>query len=102
MYLNYNNLLLYFSDPSVYAKAGALFYEYPLKEFRWLGTGDVLEVLEPFTSKSVDMMVAVMMAGTYDLGERMQVSVYKIGEPENAVIQRCRIESALIVVDESS
>lgn len=48
------------------------------------------------------MLAAVFAPGTYNLGARMELLCHETDEPHSAVLETCRIDSALIVISSNS
>lgn len=98
LYLIY---ILFCSTTSSFHKP-YLYNPFSSKYFRWIGKGRIVKVLEPFCSERIELLAAVFAPGTYDLGARIEILCHRTDEPQNVVLETCRIDSALIVISSNS
>lgn len=76
-----------------------LVHRHSSKYFRWMGNGMSLQTLEPYASRVLQLSVAVLSPGTYDLGAHIQVWCRRLNQIGEPVLQACRIESAIVITN---
>lgn len=74
-----------------------LVYPYSSKSFRWIKSGKRNRKIDPLSTISMELVVAVLQPGTYDLGARLSISSRQVGEDEMIVPQMSRIESSIVI-----
>lgn len=74
-------------------------HRHPSKYFRWLGHGALVKTLEPYASAAIELSVAILGPGTYDLGAHVQVLCRKLNQTDESVPQTNRLESAIIITN---
>ncbi|GJQ66108.1 hypothetical protein Trydic_g5778 [Trypoxylus dichotomus] len=79
-----------------------LFAPHSSKYFRWIKAGSVIKTIAPMSSEVVELTLAVLSPGTYDLGSHIEVWCQKQSKPETAILQTCRIQSSVIVTQHCS
>lgn len=62
----------------------------------------MMKTVQPLTSTSVQLAIAISGPGTFDLGAHIEVLCKKLNESEPFILQSCQIHSALIVVNMDS
>lgn len=59
-------------------------------------------MMKPYSSDVLDLSIAILAPGTYDLGARIDIWCHVGDDSDNAVLQTNRMESALIVINEDN
>ncbi|XP_017768287.1 PREDICTED: trafficking protein particle complex subunit 8 [Nicrophorus vespilloides] len=79
-----------------------LYYPFSSTQFRWIKTGSIVRTIEPFSSLNIQLSIAALCPGTYDLGSRIEVYCHQVDQLETAVLQSCRVQSSLIITGGNS
>nr|XP_022915433.1 trafficking protein particle complex subunit 8 [Onthophagus taurus] len=74
-----------------------LFSPFSSKHCRWVQLGSTIRRLPPLNSETIDLSLAVLGPGTYDLGSHLEIWCQKVNQAETAILQSCRIQSSVIV-----
>ncbi|KAK9889952.1 hypothetical protein WA026_008761 [Henosepilachna vigintioctopunctata] len=72
------------------------------RHFRWLGSATIIRLVNPLSSETVNLTVAVNGPGAFDLGANIEVTCSKLNEPKLSSLQSCQIHSTLIVTNGNS